>query len=272
MLKIPHLDYFNEQITSLKKLPHGWAKERRLIPNWSKIAWRIAGQRPNTHNFRQYHVWDQNLEMLRSRLFWTTSNLVERIHSHKYLPTMNLIKTICAFGFRSKKGGILLNPRQHKIATAVEARYKRRFPNTLTKIKKQQLPTMLIKLSVVAVKCASNGMPYALTICIIYGRITATAQNSMNMLKLLAKMNGFSVRFRRNSLILSENFALTWPHRTGCSAQNSHAVCTDAMWFSSRANSSCTPSADIQPRSHCNDFWAALGRFFDSNQFGDSGI
>lgn len=129
-----------------------------------------------------------------------------------------------------------------------------------------------VKLKMVAVKWASNGTPYALSTCIMYGLKTTTAQNSIKKLKLLASKNGLNVRICRNSWSLSENVAFTWRHRIDCSAQESHGFCANAMWFWSRVNSSWTSSGDTQPRNHCMDFSASFGRFLINNQFGDSGI
>lgn len=244
---------------------------QQLGPNWMKIAWWIVMQQLNSHNSRQHFECTQILELTNPMPFEMMSILAERIQNHKYLSKRSQFhwfytRTHTQIWINS------LNPKQHNIATIDDPRYNCRLPNNFKQTKKQQFPTIPIKLKVVAVKCASHGIPNALTICIIYGRKTIAAQNSWNALKLLANKNGFSVRLCRSSWHLSENASFKCWHRIDCSPHKSDAFCIDATWVWSCVNSSLMTSRGTQPRNHCNDFSAALGQFFINNQFGDSGI
>lgn len=119
-----------------------------------------------------------------------------------------------------------------KTTTIVELRYNRRFPNVLTVNITQQLPAMLTELKIVVIKLASHGIPYAFNTWMIYARQTIAPENSNRKFKVMARMNGFSVRCRRNSRNLSKNVVFV----------------VNALWLSSRASSSRTVSADTQPR------------------------
>lgn len=146
-----------------------------------------------------------------------------------------------------------------------------RFPNVLTHKRNKTLTTKLIKLQMVAVKLASIGIPWALTIWMMYGLQTIIPLNSLKTYNRMTKTSGFIVRLYFNSLALSKNVAFGWSHAIDCLAHEAQAF-AKALCFWSRVNSSCTASGPTQPRSHCNAFRAPFGRSFESNQFGDSGI
>lgn len=62
----------------------------------------------------------------------------------------------------------LLNPMEQHTNTVVEQRNSRRFPTILILAIKQSEPVKLIKLKMVSVKFASNGIPYAFTTWMVY--------------------------------------------------------------------------------------------------------
>lgn len=65
-----------------------------------------------------------------------------------------------------------------------------------------------MELSTVVVRLASNGIPNALTICIMYGLRTTIKENSIKISKPRTRASGFSDHFRCNSLNLSLRVAL----------------------------------------------------------------
>lgn len=162
----------------------------------------------------------------------------------------------------------LLNPMQQHTTIVAELRYNRRFPNIFTLNKTQQFPITLNEVKIVAVKLASHGIPYAFTTWIIYGRQMCTAFSSIKNCIAMTRINGFKTRLCLSSFILSQN--VTCLECSQCIECAAHE--TQAVEFCSFVNSSCTTSADTHPRNHCSDFWASFGRFFDSSQFGVSGI
>lgn len=166
----------------------------------------------------------------------------------------------------------LLNPMLHSPITAVDMRNNRRFPIALTLNKKARLPAKFVPLKIDAVKFASNGTPYALTTCMMYGDQTASPLATNTKPVTIARINGFKTRFCFISLTLPQNVVFSiWWHCVNGTPHNLHAFCTLLCLFK-ETNSSWTSSADTQPRSHFMAFRASFGRFLDSNQLGVSGI
>lgn len=160
---------------------------------------------------------------------------------------------------------------QHITTMAVELRYNRRFPHNFTLTRKVRPPAMLVKPKIIAARCSFIGIPWALITWMMYGRQQIAPENSSSTFNVITKMNGFKFRFRLSSFNLSQTVAAGCGHGIFSLAHVGHAF-TNSICVWSFSNSSWTAAGPTHPRSHCNDRWASFGRFFDNNQFGDSGI
>lgn len=80
---------------------------------------------------------------------------------------------------------------------------------------------MALKMTVVTLAC--NGIPCASSTGMMYGIQTIMPENSTKNCKATIKMNGFSERFRLNSLNLSQNVGFGCVHFINCFAQVAHA-------------------------------------------------
>lgn len=103
----------------------------------------------------------------------------------------------------------------------------------------------------------------------IYDRVELTAQNCRKNWSAIIKIKGFTMRLVQNNLSLSLKVS-EWSHLVDnfehFSQDSTFKLYSFKLWCSSM-----TISGETQPRSHCNDFIAFSGRFFDINQIGVSG-
>lgn len=121
------------------------------------------------------------------------------------------------------------------------------------------------------VKLAPKGIPYALSIGTIYGRIAIIPENCKIQFRHVIITNGFSVRLRFMSFNLSQSVGFGWVHLIFSFSQfvhdTSHSVCS----FKS-LNSVETACGETKPLNHCSDFNASSERCFDMSHIGDSGV
>lgn len=135
---------------------------------------------------------------------------------------------------------------------------------------RMMLPNSPTSPTITVAQLASSGMPYAFNIWTVYGRIARMPVNCDNRKMDMTNKNGFSVRLRVSSRILSMIVGAGCGHLTFCLMHTLHEL-DRSLYRWSDLNSCSTPLGDTQPRSHCNDFNASSVRFFDSSHNGVSG-
>lgn len=135
---------------------------------------------------------------------------------------------------------------------------------------RMMLPNSPTSPTITVAQLASIGIPYAFNIWTVYGRIARMPVNCDNRKMDMTNKNGFSVRLRISSRILSMIVGAGCGHFTFCLMHTLHEL-DRSLYRWSDLNSCSTPLGDTQPRSHCNDFNASSVRFFDSSHNGVSG-